>query len=453
MQLLKTVQVLLILFFVTESIATTQHITLESSTLLEFSQLVSDIVKKPVIISADLDKPFSINAEFKNNLHLIEMLRFSIVSAGFGFDLKKGTIVISDYGILDSPELVTRIYQLRHLPSNEAYKLFLSLFNSRSFTYINDQTDSSKVISVNNVKNLSNSNSLLPSVVDSGSNNSLVITATETQHINISKIIQGIDNPRKQVLIEAVISELSDSDFQGLETKLEYTNGLDSIVSDLQAFRPDVGLALKFLNSKSLRFYLDYLETTDHSEILSQPKIITLDREPAKVIVGQNVPFITGQSTSEASDTENPFQTIKRADIGLKLYVTPVVTPSGLIELEIYQESSSVNTETVAADIVTNIRSLTSKVLLRDGQSVVLGGLVSKIDDKGHAGSIPFISDLPLIGWLFSSNTDSTKNVHLVVVISASIIKSGHSLPDTAWLAGNDQANLNRLDVPVTHHK
>lgn len=420
-------------------------INLENSSLSEFVLLASDLLSRPVVVTADLDKPLSINADFKDSKELISLLRNSVVSSGLSFDDSTKTIVIGNFSIMDNPDLLTDSYLLHHLPSSYAFEVLNGLFQSKLLRSQNkqgkNQNQSNDEQSINNQ----------PLIVDSSSNNSVVVTATAAQHKNIAKIIDSIDFPRRQVLIEAVVSELSDTAFDGLDTRFEFSNELDSISSNLQSFHPALGFSLRLLNSKSLKFFLDYVKTNDQSRVLSKPKLLTLDREQASIIVGQNVPFVTGKSTSQASDTDNPFQTITRSDIGLKLRVTPIITPSGLIELSIYQEISSVNTDTQASDIVTNIRSITSKALLTDGQSVLLGGLVSNTVDYGQSASLPFLSDIPLIGSLFSGYTDSNKQTNLVVMISAKVFKADPALSDEVRPAGPDQLLFLPSDVPVTH--
>lgn len=382
-----------------------EQIKLEKSTLGEFAQVVSDYLDKPVIVAYDLKMPFSINAKFDDKAHLKELFKTSILASGLSYDETDSSIVVSALipkKELDKPEVIKTVvsYRFKNSSASDSFQLLKTAF--------------SDVV-----------------IVDAAANNSLLITATEQEHKNITKLVAGLDFPVKQVLIEAVISELSDNDYQGLDAKLENYRRLDAAVDAVTPYavaNPLSSLAnfgMKLLTSKSLRFFLDWIETVDSSAVLSKPKIVTLDRKQASIIVGQNVPFITGKSTSQASSTSTPFQTIERHDIGLKLQVTPVILPNGVVQLSILQESSSVDANTLASDIVTNKRSVTSTALIKDGDTLLLGGLSSNSSSGGHTSTMP--GDIPVLNWFFSGDKKSKTNTNLVVLITAKIINS--SLP------------------------
>src|SRR5207237_6907992 len=148
------------------------------------------------------------------------------------------------------------------------------------------------------------------------------------------------------------------------------------------------------------------LESMSKANILSTPNILTLDNEEARIVVGQNVPFITGQFVGPASGgaTVNPFQTIERRDVGLTLRVRPQISESGTIKLVIYQEVSSVQDTTSAAGIITNMRAIETNVLVDDGAIVVLGGLVQD-SVTSNTEKVPLLGDLPFIGQLFRFET------------------------------------------------
>src|SRR5258706_375708 len=153
----------------------------------------------------------------------------------------------------------------------------------------------------------------------------------------------------------------------------------------------------------NLQFLARALESMSKANILSTPNILTLDNEEARIIVGQNVPFVTGQYVTPASSgaaTVNPFQTVERRDVGLTLRVRPQISESGTIKLVIYQEVSSVQDSTNPAGIITNMRAIETNVLVDDGAIVVLGGLVQD-SLTGKTEKVPVLGDIPLIGGLF----------------------------------------------------
>ena len=168
------------------------------------------------------------------------------------------------------------------------------------------------------------------------------------------------------------------------------------------------------------------LEGDSNSNVLSTPNVLTLDNEEAKIIVGQNVPFITGSFTTAASAATNPFQTIERKDIGLTLRVTPQVSEGG-VKLKIFQEVSSVTQDksiVQSADIITNKRSLESTVLVDDGQIVVLGGLIQD-DRSASIDKVPLLGDIPYLGALFRYTSRNHKRTNLMIFLRPVVLKDG----------------------------
>jgi general secretion pathway protein D len=155
------------------------------------------------------------------------------------------------------------------------------------------------------------------------------------------------------------------------------------------------------------------------------PNLITLDNEEAKIVVGQNVPFVTGQyaGATGVGATVNPFQTIERKDVGLSLNVRPQISQGGTIKLAIYQETSDVSPTSNASDIITDKRSIQTNVLADDGQIIVLGGL---IDDNGNdtVEKVPALGDIPLIGGLFRYKSRNHTKRNLMVFLRPTIIRS-----------------------------
>jgi general secretion pathway protein D len=175
------------------------------------------------------------------------------------------------------------------------------------------------------------------------------------------------------------------------------------------------------------------LESDSAVNILSTPNILTLDNEEAKIIVGQNVPFITGSysqtGTTGVGATSSPFQTIERKDVGLTLQVKPQVAEGGSVKLEIFQEVSSVTNDarTVgSADVITNKRSIKSTVLIDDGQILVLGGLMQDETHNNKSG-VPVLSRIPLFGNLFRSETRSRAKTNLMVFLRPYVLRDDRS--------------------------
>jgi general secretion pathway protein D len=180
-------------------------------------------------------------------------------------------------------------------------------------------------------------------------------------------------------------------------------------------------LGKDFLN---LGFLAQALEKEAKANILSTPNVTTLDNEEAKVVIGENVPFITGsytQSSSSGSAATNPFQTIERKDVGLTLRVKPQVSESGTIKLTIYQEISAVKDKTLAAGIITSKRSLETNVLVDSGQVVVIGGLIedtfADVEER-----VPGLGDIPILGYLFKNQTRKRNKTNLMIFLRPIIV-------------------------------
>jgi general secretion pathway protein D len=175
------------------------------------------------------------------------------------------------------------------------------------------------------------------------------------------------------------------------------------------------------------------LETDDKTNILSMPNLITLDNEEARIIVGQNVPFITGQFTTPASGGGagvNPFQTIERKDIGLSLRVRPQISEGGTVKMAIYQETSAIQSTTTSG-LITSKRSIDTNVLVDDGQIIVLGGL---LDDNLQDGTekVPGLGDIPLLGQLFKYQTRSRVKTNLMVFLRPTVIRTNEQSVNVA---------------------
>jgi general secretion pathway protein D len=171
----------------------------------------------------------------------------------------------------------------------------------------------------------------------------------------------------------------------------------------------------------NLQFLARALEQTSKANILSTPNLLTLDNEEARIIVGQNVPFITGQFTTAVSATVNPFQTIERRDVGLTLRVRPQISEGGAIKMVIYQEVSSLAAPTAAGPI-TNMRAIETNVLVDTGSIVVLGGLVQD-NVTTTVEKVPVLGDIPLLGHLFRFETRKQEKTNLMVFLRPFVVR------------------------------
>jgi general secretion pathway protein D len=170
---------------------------------------------------------------------------------------------------------------------------------------------------------------------------------------------------------------------------------------------------------------LNALASDANTNILSTPTLVTLDNEEAEIVIGENVPFVTGSftSTGAGDSATNPFQTIQREDVGLTLKIKPQINEGDAMRLDIEQEVSSIADSVAgAADIITNTRSIKTNVMVDDGQVVVLGGLIEE-QVLESVQKVPLLGDIPYLGALFRSKTSDVKKTNLMVFIHPVILR------------------------------
>ncbi|MEZ5523945.1 MAG: type II secretion system secretin GspD [Pseudomonadales bacterium] len=271
------------------------------------------------------------------------------------------------------------------------------------------------------------------SIQASEANNALIITAPPALLNTIKGVIQKLDIRRKQVLVEAVIVEVNDDVADDLGIRWTSTVPQDGIFGGFDAFPSAVGgannpappalgsgLTLGYFSNDSLRGLIRALETNSSANILSTPTIVTLDNEEAEILVGSNVPFVTGQTVGEDFTTD-AFQTIERQDIGITLKVKPRINENDSMTLDIEQKVEDISTSTVAEDLITNKREIKTRVLLENDQVLVLGGLIE--DQATQVESrVPILGRIPVVGRLFRSTSTKVEKNNLMVFIHPVIL-------------------------------
>lgn len=304
------------------------------------------------------------------------------------------------------------------------------------------------------------------SITSHEASNSLVITAQPDMLLNLENVIRQLDIRRAQVHVEAIIVEIFEGD--GVDFGLQwisedgglvqYSNGnqvpigqlaaaaylaqeqpgritreVDNagnpLVTEEPAQQGNVELLAQLLGNVNGTMIgvikndwgaiLQAVSTTTNSNILATPSIMTVDNEEASFLVGQSVPTITGSTIG--SDNQNPFQTVNREDIGIKLKVTPQINEGNAVQMVIEQEVSSLSGAT-AVDITINKRELNTVVMAEDGETIVLGGLIDE-DVQESVSKIPLLGDIPYLGKLFSSTSTTRQKRNLMVFIKPTIIR------------------------------
>jgi general secretion pathway protein D len=285
--------------------------------------------------------------------------------------------------------------------------------------------------------------------------NAIVVDAAPDVMRKIDAVVRQLDVRRAQVMVEAVIAEVSAEKAVELGVQWGYDGspdnqpvgvinfsgsgtGLGSLLSSPPSFGDGLTAVVGDTASSGgtrIGALVRALAGDADTNILSTPSLVTMDNQEAEIVVGQNVPFLTGSysNTGGGSTPTNPFQTISRQDVGLTLKIKPQINDGGVVKLEIVQEVSSIGAGTTgAADLVTNKRSIKTSVLADDGQIVVLGGL---IDDQLRESEqkVPGLGDIPILGWFFSYKKTTKLKRNLMVFIHPRIIRNSS---DNSLVAG-----------------
>ena len=301
--------------------------------------------------------------------------------------------------------------------------------------------------------------------------NSLIITAPEPQYRQLRAVIDQLDGRRAQVMVESLIVEVNAEKaaefgiqwqnifgnpngssvvgFLGTNFRGSGTGGANILDLALQAGTTpalpaagiNLGLVRNINGTPVLGLLARFLENNTDANVLSTPNLLTLDNEEAKIVIGQNVPFVTGQftNTGTTGSSVSPFQTIERRDVGLTLRVKPQINENGTVRMTIYQEASSVlaGTENATNGPTTNKRTIESNVLVDDGSIVVLGGL---LEDRFGASQekVPGLGDVPILGNLFRSEARRRTKSNLMVFLRPIVIRDAQQ---------SDALSLDRYDL------
>ncbi len=297
--------------------------------------------------------------------------------------------------------------------------------------------------------------------------NSLVISASPDTILAMERVVEALDKRRAQVLVEAIIVEMSDRTARELGVQFLLSGTGESTVPFLSTnfsrsapnllslagavVDPDVfGGTNPFTDSAVTSLLgldgasvgvggrdgdtlfgaiLTAIEKDTQSKVLSKPFNMTLDNGTSELLVGQQIPVTTGETLS--SDNSNPFRTVTRQDVGIILRVTPRISADDTIRMDIFQEVSSISTDLSSGtdDFVTNQRQITTNVLADDGEIIVIGGLIEQADETVNS-KVPIAGDIPVVGNLFKSEGTSYNRTNLMVFIRPTIVRNRQDARD-----------------------
>lgn len=296
------------------------------------------------------------------------------------------------------------------------------------------------------------------SIIADQTQNSVIVNASPELMAEIELAIEQLDTRRDQVLIQAAIIEISgnDSEQLGVQWALGSANSGIGIVNFNNVGASVLGLANEAIRkvpgtaagaiagallgvgttrtdgAGNREFYgaiLQAINKTNSANLLSMPSILTLDNEKANILVGQNVPFVTGSYTTSSNSSTNPFQTVSRQDVGINLNVIPHIGEKGTVRLEISQEVSSIVDGTLSnvSGVVTNKNLIKTTVLADNQQTIALGGLIRDNSIYGQQ-KVPGLGDIPIIGNLFRSKSKSSDKKNLIIFLQPTILRNGGAM-------------------------
>lgn len=376
-----------------------------------------------------------------------------------------------------------RVFRLKYASATHIADMLRGLLANQSINSAGDQSTlqaSSMFDSANTTTGSGNTNSAQPSPTGSPINtnssnnsqnnltqgrpfsiiadqtqNSVIVNAEPSLMLEIENAINQLDTRRDQVLIQAAIMEVSGNDTQQLGVQwalgdansgvgvINFTNigaNLLGLAAEVVKKTPGTaagavsGALLGIGNSKTdssgnRQFYgaiLQAINKTNNANLLSMPSILTLDNEKANILVGQNVPFVTGAYTTTGNSANTPFQTVSRQDVGINLNVIPHIGENGSVRLEISQEVSSIVDGTLnnSSGVVTNKNLIKTTVLADDQQTVALGGLMRDNSTYGQQ-KVPGLGDVPIFGNLFRSKNKNSDKTNLIVFLQPTILRNG----------------------------
>jgi len=339
----------------------------------------------------------------------------------------------------------TRVFYLRHSDAEQIAEILRNM--------IGDQGDGR-----------GEQQPIAPSFQADVSLNAIVARGEPTTLSEVADLLESLDVRRTQVLIEAAIVEVSlnENEDRGVDFAIADEDGdtaplavsplggalarllgrgdddlideqFDPFSAAGGASSPTLAVA-KLSNGVSFAAILQALTTTQDSDLLSTPSILTLDNQEASIVVGQNVPFRTGEFTTDTSGSDNPFTTIQREDVGITLRVTPHINEGDSVRLQVEQEVSSVDQsanvgDTAFSDIVTNNRTIQTTILADHEQTIVLGGLIQD-DLRRNESRVPFLGSLPVAGRLFRSESTERVKRNLLVFLRPTILRDRNDVAD-----------------------
>ena len=317
------------------------------------------------------------------------------------------------------------VINLKFASSSEIQETISNIINNSSYSSNDNNSASSQKISIEAYS----------------SGNQVIISGLSDRRKEIINLIEILDKPTKQVFVEAVVAELSTSKAKELGLQFSGSSGKSGLTilnsnslganvgGNISSFVTDgIGITLGpgANQISSIGALINIIENDGNSEILATPTLLAMNNKEAQILVGSNIPIITGKYTSNSSESANtPFQTISRQDVGIIFKIKPVIGLDEFITIEILQEVSELDTSSaLASDVVTTKRAISTSAIVKTGKTLAIGGLINETTQYLGA-KLPILGDLPGFKEFFNQRRVSRSKRNLVIFLKPTIVNSG----------------------------
>ena len=317
------------------------------------------------------------------------------------------------------------VINLKFASSSEIQETISNIINNSSYSSNDNNSASSQKISIQAYS----------------SGNQVIVSGLSDKRKEIINLIEILDKPTKQVFVEAVVAELSTSKAKELGLQFSGSSGKSGLTilnsnslganvgGNISSFVTDgIGITLGpgANQISSIGALINIIENDGNSEILATPTLLAMNNKEAQILVGSNIPIITGKYTSNSSESANtPFQTISRQDVGIIFKIKPVIGLDEFITIEILQEVSELDTSSaLASDVVTTKRAISTSAIVKTGKTLAIGGLINETTQYLGA-KLPILGDLPGFKEFFNQRRVSRSKRNLVIFLKPTIVNSG----------------------------
>jgi type II secretion system protein D len=355
----------------------------------------------------------------------IDLRTNSLLVGGTEDYVKLVSEIIDSLDASPAQERKTEVYRLRNSQAQEVATAVRS-FLDQERTRVSQALGAEAVGTAQRV--LEREVAVVPEPVS----NTLLISASPRYFDEIRDLIEELDQPQPQVLIQVLIAEVSLDNSLDLGLEWTYNNVPFAAGIEISEARWIASGFSSAVTGGDYNFLFRALEERGRLEVLSRPQIVTADNKPAVINVGQQIPLITDSRVTQQGDTINSF---RYENVGVNLRVTPRIAPDGFVKLEVGTTNSTVSSSTVQvnqnAEVpIINQRVASTTVSVQSGQSILIGGLIGTIDDK-RVRKVPFLGDIPVVGYLFRSNRNRQERRELLILLTPQILSKHEAIAKT----------------------